>query len=327
MADQKCRILCLRPESDFTEVGVSVPGDLDVAYLPDQRGVESLPPDLGCLVLPSVGRPLPESLFDGAQSLRLVQFTGAGVDRVPSAAVQRLGVAVCNVPGASAPDVAAYVVVTAGMLLRRLVVVHTLVTNGRYDDARRECSPKAVRGFRGLRVGVVGLGHIGGEVARAFHELGATPRWYDPAPVSGDGARRFEYADLPALLEWSEVVSLHVPLVSETRGLIGKEELALLPSGAILVNAARGGIVDEGAVVSALDAGHLGGVALDVYEHEPLAADSPLIAAATRHPGKLLLTPHVAGVTREASRILFERAWDNVHAVLIEGREPKHRVI
>lgn len=324
---RRCRVLCLRPEQDFVDVGVSVPRDLDVTYLSDESGVESLPAGLECLVLPSAGRPLAGALFDGAKDLRLVQFTGAGVDRVPPEVLRRIGAVACNVPGASAPDVAAYVVLTTGMLLRRLVVAHTLVAHGRYDGARRECVPKVVRGFRGLRVGVVGLGSIGSEVARIFHELAATPRWYDPAPASGESADRFERSDLSALLEWSEVVSIHVPLLPETMGLIGKEELALLPDGAILVNAARGGIVDETALIAALDAGRLGGAALDVYEQEPLPADAPLLVAAGRHPGRLVLTPHVAGVTREASRILFERAWGNVHAVLVDGREPEHRVI
>ena len=325
--DERHRVLCLRPEHDFTDVGVSVPEDLDVAYLPDERGLESLPSEVVCLVLPSAGRLLAESMFAGAEKLRLVQFTGAGVDRVPPEAVKRLGAAVCNVPGASAPDVAAYVVLTAGVLLRRLVVAHTLTADGRYDDARRECLPKVARGFRGLRVGVVGLGSIGAEVARAFHELGASTRWYDPSPASGESADRFERADLPALLAWSEVVTVHVPLLPETRGLVGREEMALLPEGAILVNAARGGIIDEAALITALDAGHLGGAALDVYEEEPLPADSPVVAAASRHPGRLLLTPHIAGVTKESSRILFERAWRNVHAVLVKGRDPEDRVI
>jgi phosphoglycerate dehydrogenase-like enzyme len=322
----KKRVLCLRPAIDFTDVGVVVPADLDVSYVADERDVKKIPADVEGLVLPSVGRALAPSMFDEAVALRLVQFTGAGVDRVPAELVAKSGAAVCNVPGASASDVAAYVVVAAGLLLRGTLLGHDLVLAGRYDEARRELVPKNARGFRDVHVGVIGLGNIGSAVAHAFHGLGAIPRWYDPAPVSDD-VNVYERADFSELLRWSDVLTIHVPLVATTKGLIGKDELALLPRGSVVVNAARGGIVDEAALVDALDIGHVSGVALDVFEEEPLPADSPLIAAARRHAGRVFLTPHIGGVTRQAAAILFERAWANVRSVLVEGREPAYRVI
>ncbi len=319
------RVLCLRPEQDFTDVGVEVPHDLDVTFARDEHGVDEIASDVACLVLPSAGAHLPASMFEQASGLRLVQYTGAGFDRIPAEVLEGLGCAVSNVPGASAADVAAYVVLVAGVIWRRLLVGDELVRAGRYAEARAALAPAHVRGFRGLHVGVVGFGGIGVEVARLFGSLGASVRWFDPAPVTRPEIGQFESAALDELLDWSEILTVHVPLLDATRGLIGRTELARLRSGAVVVNAARGGIVDEVALVEALDSGALGGAALDVYEQEPLPANSPIVAAAMRHAGRVMLTPHIAGVTPEASRELFERSWLNVSAVM-DGREPVNRV-
>lgn len=319
-------VLCLRPQRDFDQVGVAVPGDLSVTFVENESGVSEIGPEVRCLVLPSAGAPLAPALFQGATGLRLVQYTGAGIDRVSDAVIDELGCAVCNVPGASAPDVASYVVLATGVLLRRLLLGDQLVKSGHYADARAQLVPARVRGFRGLQVGVVGFGGIGSEVARVFHALGAQVRWFDPAPAGGDAAEEFERTSLDELLRRSEVITLHVPLVDSTRGLIDAKALAQLRPGAVVVNASRGGIVDEIALIDAMDSGHLGAVALDVYETEPLPADSPLLALAARHADRVLLTPHIAGVTPEASRVLFERAWDNVRGVLVEGLAPQNRL-
>lgn len=324
--ENTARVLCLRPEADFAALGVAVPGDLDVEFVPDERAVKEVAPGVRCLVLPSAGAALAPELFAGASSLELVQYTGAGFDRIAEEVTARVGCAVCNVPGASAKDVAAYVVLTSGVLLRRIGLGDALVRAGRYADARAELAPANVRGFRGLRVGIVGFGAIGVETALAFAALGAEPRWYDPMAVDRPEAHRFKRCELGELLACSEVLTVHVPLTAETKGLIGRAELDALPEGAVVVNAARGGIVEERALVEALDSGRLRGAALDVYETEPLPSSSPLLDAAARLGTRLVLTPHVAGVTPEASRELFERAWANVRGVLVDGRDPASRV-
>lgn len=320
------KVLCLRPRNDFQQVGVEPPVDLDIEFVDDESRVTTIPSDVACVVLPSAGAALSPSLFDNALSLRLVQYTGAGVDRVAAETIERIGCAVCNVPGASAPDVAAYVVLASGALLRRIALGNALVQAGRYADARNELTPSRVRGFRGLRVGVVGLGSIGSEVARVLDSLGADLAWSDVVDPSPCQAVHYERMELPELLARTELLTLHVPLTPATKGLISREEIARLPAGAVIVNAARGSVVDEDALVEALDSGHLGGCALDVYAKEPLPADAPLLMAAHRHGERMLLTPHVAGVTPEASRELFSRAWGNVHAVLQQGLRPAHQV-
>jgi phosphoglycerate dehydrogenase-like enzyme len=158
--------------------------------------------------------------------------------------------------------------------------------------------------------------------------MGCRIGFYDPAPrdvaaVQALGARSMS---LRELLAAADVVTLHVPLIAATRGMIGDAELAAMKPGAVLVQAARGGIVDEAALARHLASGHLGGAAVDVYSTEPPVADNPLLTLAGEGARRLLLTPHIAGVTRQSSALLFRSAWQNVERVLVRGEPPLHRV-
>lgn len=322
----RASVVCLRPRRDFEQMGVEVPADLEVTFFDSERDLDVIGPDVAAVVLPSAGPALSPGLFAEARALRLVQYTGAGIDRIADDVIASLGCAVCNVPGASAPDVASYVVVASGLLLRNVIEGDRLMKAGLFAEARARMTPALVRGYRGLRVGVVGFGSIGFEVAKAFHALGAEVMWYDPQPAAADASGLFERVSLEELLDSSEVLTVHVPLLDATRRLIDAAALNRLRPGAVVVNAARGGIIEESALMDALDSSHLGGVVLDVFRDEPLPATSPLVAWAQRHADRVVLTPHIAGVTPEASRVLFVQAWSNVRAVLVEGAEPRHRL-
>ena len=195
-------------------------------------------------------------------------------------------------------------------------------------DFRSRMLADNLPGLEGLLVGVVGFGTIGTAVAQAFQRMGCRIAFYDPAPrdlapAQALGARSMS---LRELLAAADVVTLHVPLIAATRGMIGDAELAAMKPGAVLVQAARGGIVDEAALARHLASGHLGGAAVDVYSTEPPAADNPLLALAGEGARRLLLTPHIAGVTRQSSALLFRSAWQNVERVLVRGEPPLHRV-
>jgi phosphoglycerate dehydrogenase-like enzyme len=183
-------------------------------------------------------------------------------------------------------------------------------------------------GLTDVLVGVVGFGTIGVAVAQAFHRMGCRICFHDPAPhdpaiAQSFGARSMALAELLAA---ADVVTLHVPLLAETQGLIGARELALMKPGAVLIQAARGGIVDEAALAASLASGHLGGAAVDVYATEPPTADNPLLALGGEGARRLLLTPHIAGVTRQSSQFLFRSSWQNVERVLARGEPPLNRV-
>ena len=195
-------------------------------------------------------------------------------------------------------------------------------------DFRARMLADNLAGLDGLLVGVVGFGTIGAAVARAFHGMGCRICFHDPAARDLGAAQALGARSMPLdeLLATADVVTLHVPLIPETRGMIDDRALRTMKSGAILIQAARGGIVDEAALGEALASGHLGGAAVDVYSTEPPGNDNPLLALEGEAARRLLLTPHIAGVTRQSSAILFRSAWENVERVLVRGEPPVNRV-
>ncbi len=321
-------VLCLRPEADFARVGAPAPAGLGVEYRgPDDADIRSLLGQSDALVIPAVGPKLPAELFEGA-SLKLIQVTGAGVDRLDKPRIERLGIPVANVPGGSNSALGEYVTTAASLLLRRFAWSSDEIKRGNYAAFRARLVAENLSGLRELQVGLVGLGVIGRAVAEAFRPHGCRIVSYDPAltDASAAAALGVQLVSLEDLLATSDVVSLHVPLLPATRNLIGAVQLARMKPGAILIQASRGGIVDESALADALKAGRLGGAAVDVYSTEPPGPDNPLLALSGDAAERILLTPHIAGVTRQSATYLFREAWDNVRRVLIDGQPPLYRV-
>ncbi len=322
-----CQIIVLRPEADFIRVGATAPDGVSVTYrAPDDPELAALIRQATAVMIPAVGPKLPPSLFDGAR-IKLVQVTGAGVDRLDQPAMKRLGIPVANVPGGSNSAVSEYVVTTATTLLRRFAWSNAEIRAGRYEAFRKRMIADNLPGLEGQLVGIVGLGVVGFAVAQACCLAGARIAYFDPAPRDPKAAGVIDPQEmsLDDLLKNSDVVTLHVPLLPATRGMIGARELALMKPTAVLINAARGGIVDENALAQRLEKGELAGAAVDVYSSEPPAPDNPLLTVPNEAAQRLLLTPHIAGVTRQSAAYLLRAAWQNVERVL-HGEAPLHRV-
>ena len=240
-------------------------------------------------------------LFEEAPDLSIVAIHGSGYDHVDVGAATEHGVVVTHSPEAPAPAVVEHTFGTIFTLLRDFPGLYEATNRGEWDDARRNMPELGRR-----TLGVVGLGTIGFDVARtAATAFGATVLGYDPY-VTGDRSSpifprhdpdEIEAAgievvpDLDAFLDAADVVTLHPPLTDETAGLIGAAELDRL-AGGYLVNMARGGIVDEAALLGAVEAGTLAGVATDVLEHEPPDPTDPILTSP-----RVLVTPHIAGVS------------------------------
>jgi phosphoglycerate dehydrogenase-like enzyme len=321
------RVLCLRPQADFARVDALPPASLAVDYrAPTDGDVAALVRQAAALVIPAVGPKLAPALFE-ATALKLVQVTGAGLDRLDIAALTQFGIPIANVPGGSNSALAEYALTVSSQLLRRFGWADAEIKRGNYAAFRARLITDNLAGLEGLLVGVVGLGTIGLAVARAF--IGANCRvcYYDPAPADPRAARDLGAQAMPLseLLQSADVVTLHVPLTPATKGLIGANQLASMKKDAILVQASRGGIVDETALADCLRAGHLGGAAVDVYSSEPPSSDNPLLGLDGEAAQRLLLTPHIAGVTRQSAAFLFRTAWQNVERVLIKGEAPLYR--
>jgi (S)-sulfolactate dehydrogenase len=228
---------------------------------------------------------------------------GVGLDNIDVKACEARGIRVIPATGANALSVAEYVIATAMLLLRGAYASTADVAAGRWP---RDALGQG-RELAGKTLGLVGFGSIGQLTARLAQALGMHVVAFDPA-VRGSNATLV--ATLDELLARADVVSVHVPLLDSTRNLFDARRISSMKKGAILVNTARGGIVDEQAVAAALRGGHLGGAALDVFDKEPLAA-------APHFDGcpNLVLTPHIAGVTRESN----ERVSSVIAAKVLEA--------
>ncbi|MEN6517937.1 MAG: 2-hydroxyacid dehydrogenase [Methanospirillum sp.] len=229
--------------------------------------------------------------FEAAPRLRMVAVWQTGYDHVDFEAATRAGVVISNVPAYAFEAVAEVVFAFALALFRRVHVADARLRAGRFDWREHHGHQ-----LMGMTIGVIGSGDIGTRVIQVAHGFGmrvlSTTAHPDP-----ERARRLglEFVDLPTLLAGSDMVTLHVPLTPSTERMIGARELAMMKPGAILVNTARGRVVDERALVEALRSGRIAGAGLDVFEEEPLPADSPL-----RSLDNVLLTPHIAFLTEES---------------------------
>lgn len=237
---------------------------------------------------------------------------GTGVDNVDAEAAAGRGIVLTYVPGGSTDEVADHTLALILMAVRRIPAMIATLERGEW------ALPAAAtpRRLRGMRLGLVGGGRIGRAVAHRARAFGLEVSVYDPLVQEADWARVCAFE---AVLETSDILSLHVPLTPETRGLIGANELARMRPGAILVNTARGGLVDLDAAVEALQSGHLGGLALDTFPQEPLPESHPV-----RRCDGAILTPHLAYYSAESLAHAKRSVVEEVVAVL-NGEEPKHQ--
>lgn len=249
-------------------------------------------------------------LLDEAPGLLVVGRAGVGVDNIDLAAATERGIAVLNAPAGNTVSAAELTMALMLTVARRVAAADRSVREGEWARSRFNGVE-----LRGRTLGLVGAGRIGGEVARRAQSFGmrvvAHDPWLTEERAEDLGIERVELTDL---LSRADVVTLHVPLTDSTRGLLGEAEFASMKDGAFLVNAARGGVVDEAALARALTEGRLAGAAVDVFEEEPLSADNPLRAAPN-----LVLTPHLGASTAEAQELVAEEISDAVRAALANG--------
>lgn len=234
--------------------------------------------------------------------LRMICVAGTGMNHIDLEAAAELGITVKNAVGYSTHAVAETTIGAAIALMRQIGYYDRYVKTEYAGAARQFHFGRTTCQLHGKTWGIIGLGNIGHAVARVAEALGCRVVY---TSVSGV-AREEPYPALPLdeLLAQSDVVSIHAPLTPRTHGLIGARELALMKPSALLINVARGGIVDEADLAAALDAGKLAGAGLDVFEHEPIEAGNPLLAV--RDADRLLLSPHNAWSPVEAIEVLID---------------------
>ena len=302
----------LRIERDlFAAAGV------DVVVAQAKTEDEVIEAAQGCYGILLQYAPITERVVAALPGLGIVSRIGAGFDTVDTEACARHGVWVANSPDYGVGEVATHALALALALMRNVVAYHRDVTAGRWHYL----SSGELRRASDMTLGIVGLGRIGKRMAHVSRNAFRRVIAADPYIIDGDFPAYVERANLTDVFAQSDVVSLHVPLTAETRGMIDAAVLGVMRPGSYLVNTSRGAVVDVDAALSALERGTLAGLGLDVLPVEPVPAGSKLLG----HP-RVILTPHAAFYSVEAERELRRKAAQNLVTFLRTGR-PEYVVV
>jgi Lactate dehydrogenase and related dehydrogenases len=268
-----------------------------------------------CLIVATF--PVTRELLAKMPKLKLVQRAGIGLDNVDMVAASEKGIHVCNTPGVNAVSVAE---MTIGMILglfRKIPLLDRATKDGQW--LMWEYRPEMFE-MQGKVHGILGMGNVGKEVAKRSVAFGTKILYTNMEPLSAaeEASYNASFSNLEEILEKSDIISVHVPLLPSTRNLIGEKEIAKMKPTAVLVNVARGNIIDEAAVAKALQEGRLLGAGFDAFAAEPPEADNPL-----KNCPNAILTPHVAGGTRDVLEAGIARCVENAYRLGI-GEKPLH---
>lgn len=260
-----------------------------------------------------------ESILSKATNAKFIQKTGIGVDNIDLVSASSHGLPVSNTPGANATGVAELTILLILALYRKLPLINRETKNGKW--LMWELRPSSFE-MEGKTHGFIGFGNIGRETAKRSKAFGTNIIYYDkfratPAQEEEIGA---EYMSLEEVLVNSDLISLHIPLFEETKGLIGEKELNLMKESAILINVSRGGVVQESALFNALKDGTIAGAGIDVWEREPVSPDNPLLSLEN-----VIASPHIGAGTRDTLDRVLRTAFHNIQKVE-EGFKPDYVV-
>jgi D-3-phosphoglycerate dehydrogenase len=273
--------------------------------------------DVDALIIRANGAVTPR-LIDAAPRLKVIGRHGVGLDAIDLEAARQRGIVVCNTPAANVESVAEQAVGLMLAVSKHIVSADKAIRRGQWQVRYEYIGQELLKRILGL----VGMGRIGGRVAEICRRgFDMEVLYFDVADYPGAekdlGARK---TSLEEVLKQADYVSVHVPLLPATRGLIGRKQFEIMKKGAIFINTARGPVVDETALYQALTSGHLAGAGLDVFSVEPAQADNPLLKL-----HNVVLTPHMAAHTNDALRSMSMVAQDVLR--VLKGEEPEYRAV
>jgi phosphoglycerate dehydrogenase-like enzyme len=291
---------------------VRIPADIDDATA---AGADA--------VLLAVHSPMERKTLEKLRGIKLLQWVGVGLDTIDLQAARELGIPVANVTASNSVAVAEYAILATMYIVRRFDDVLQAGREGRMPWP--SAVARGMRQVRGRTMGILSYGSIGHEIAKAARGLGmklvtASTPGRERAPSAEERELGVERVSFDRLVSTSDVVVLVIPLTPDTRNLFDRDRLLQMKKGSYLVNAARGGIVDEQALADLLHQGHLAGAAVDTFLVEPIEKDNPLWKAPNA-----LLTPHCGGNTMESTAYVGVEAFENINRVG-RGEEPRYRV-
>jgi len=250
--------------------------------------------------------PIDEEVLNKAVNLKMIQRTGVGTDMLDEKVIRQKNIPVYVNHGVNARSVAEHTIMLMLSVLRQLPTAHATVKSGKWK--RHELGLKSNELCK-KNIGLVGLGNIGLNVVKMLQPFDVKIFYFKPSRLSikQENLLNITYCELHELLKKVDILSLHCPLNSETQELIGKDEIAMVKRGAVIINTARGGLINEDALVEALQTGHLKGAGIDVYKTEPLQGVTQLTAL-----NNVVLTPHQGGITAEAFQRMMQEAMENI---------------
>jgi len=261
-----------------------------------------------------------KDMIQAASKLKLIQTITAGYDKIDVDAAARAGIPVATTTGANAVSVAEHIFAMILALSHQIVYAHNALREGTWPQL--ELYKGKCFELSGKTIGLIGFGHIGQAAARIARVFGMEVLYYrrNKLPHEEESSLEVSYASLENLLRRADIVSIQVPRTPQTRGLIGPKELGLMKRSALLINTARGGIVDEEALIDCLAEERIAGAGLDVFAGEPISPENPLL-----HMDNVVLTPHTAGAAWESVRRTLEVSVENILRVA-SGEKPHNLV-
>ncbi len=322
-------VVMVLAEKRFVTTKIVLPKNWTVRFLESSEEEEIISACQGadCMLVSGNAATISDRILSNIPTIRLIQTVGVGFNHIDIKRSIQLGIPVANVPGQNAFAVAEFTIGAMIALQRHLVAADHEIKQGNYGLFRKNILNKGLREINGSKLGLIGFGDIAQKVAQIAVLLGASVSYFTPQRKSPAIENQFQvkYQSLPSLLASSDIVSIHVPLTDQTRHMIGSHELEQMPAGSLLINTARGDIVQAASLAAALESGRLGGAAIDTFQPETPGSDHPLLNLSPSGAEKLLLTPHIAGATTGAFKKMLTAACSNMER-LLRGEVPEHIV-
>lgn len=308
---------------------IPMPEELDIVVV--ERGTSdadilALASDADFIMADAIS-PVSETLISGMPNLKLIHSEGVGVNAIDLDAAKAHGVPVCNNAGVNAAAVAEQTILLMLASLRQLVIGDTQVRQAKQIQMKERLMVEGVRELGDCTIGFIGFGAIAQATALRLANWGCTMLYNKRHPLDAaqEAELNVQFASQDEIVEACDIVSIHVPVTPETEGLVNRDFLSRMKPDAILINTARGEVIDQEALAWALETSEIAGAGLDVLSPEPVQPDNPLLNLSAAATDKLVLSPHIGGITEGMFFRAYEGVWNNVARVM-NGEEPINRV-
>jgi phosphoglycerate dehydrogenase-like enzyme len=299
----------------------------DIAYVPlgsSDNTILDAEKDAEIIILDAMGV-VSENVINNMPFLKMIHSEGVGFQGVAVEAARRKNIYVCNCKGMNAKAVAEHTIMLMLSVLRFMITGDKAVRNGEQISTKEKHMVSGdLKELSECTIGFIGFGNIAKETARLSKAFGANTVYYKPSGEDKN-CKLAKYLPIDELLEVSDIVSLHLPVNSETKNTVNDEFLSKMKNGAVLINTARGELVDSNALINAIHSGKISGAGLDCISGEPVQTDNPIFAAEKDVLDKIIFTPHIAGVTAASFKRGYKMLWANINR-FERGEKPENIV-